>query len=195
MTWQLLLLQRAKSYTEDVEFSAMDATRSDRDYLCQVLEAAIEAGATTVNVPDTVGYTIPEEFADLISYIKQHVSNIERAIISVHCHNDLGLATANSLSAVLNGARQVECTINGIGERAGNTSLEEVAMILYTRKEYAQLETRIVSEEIYNTSKLLPGLPVYGFNLIRQLWDQMPLLTNRVFIPMACSRIRLPTKS
>jgi 2-isopropylmalate synthase len=146
---------KAKSFTDDVEFSAMDATRSDPDYLCQVLEAAIEAGATTVNIPDTVGYTIPLEFAELISYIKLNVPNIDRAVISVHCHNDLGLATANSLAAVLNGARQVECTINGIGERAGNTSLEEIAMILYTRKEYAQIETSIATQEIYGTSKLL----------------------------------------
>jgi 2-isopropylmalate synthase len=148
-------VKKAKYYTDEVEFSAMDATRSDPDYLCQVLEVVIEAGATTVNIPDTVGYTIPVEFADLISYIKRNVSNIDRAVISVHCHNDLGLATANSLAAVLNGARQVECTINGIGERAGNTSLEEITMILYTRKEYAQIKTTITTEEIYNTSKLL----------------------------------------
>jgi 2-isopropylmalate synthase len=148
-------VKRAKSYTEDVEFSAMDATRSDRDYLCQILTAAIDAGATTLNIPDTVGYTIPDEFADLIRHIKDNVANIEKAIISVHCHNDLGLATANATAAVLNGARQVECTINGIGERAGNTSLEELAMILYTRKDYAHLETQIVTEEIFNTSKLL----------------------------------------
>jgi len=148
-------VKKAKSYTENVEFSAMDATRSDRDYLCQVIEAAIDAGATTVNIPDTVGYTIPSEFGDLIKYIIKNVSNIDKAVISVHCHNDLGLATANSLSAVLNGARQVECTINGIGERAGNTSLEEVVMILYTRKDYAHLETNIISEEIYSTSRLL----------------------------------------
>ena len=155
-------VKRAKSYTEDVEFSAMDATRSDRDYLCQILGSAIEAGATTLNVPDTVGYTIPDEFADLIRYIKQHVSNIDKATISVHCHNDLGLATANSMAAVLNGARQVECTINGIGERAGNTSLEEMAMILYTRKEYAHLETQIATQEIYNTSKLLTRITGVG---------------------------------
>lgn len=155
-------VKRAKSYTEDVEFSAMDATRSDRDYLCQILDAAIEAGATTLNIPDTVGYTIPDEFADLIRYIKQHVTNIGRATISVHCHNDLGLATANSMAAVLNGARQVECTINGIGERAGNTSLEEMAMILYTRKEYAHLETQIATQEIYNTSKLLTRITGVG---------------------------------
>ncbi len=155
-------VKRAKEYTDNVEFSAMDATRSDRDYLCQVLEAAIDAGATTLNIPDTVGYSIPEEFGDLIRYIRQRVSNIERATISVHCHNDLGLATANAVAAVLNGARQVECTINGIGERAGNTSLEEIAMILYTRKEYAQLETNINTREIYNTSRLLTRITGVG---------------------------------
>ena len=155
-------VKRAKSYTENVEFSAMDATRSDREYLCQVVEAAINAGAITVNIPDTVGYAIPTEFGELISYIKQKVTNIEKAVISVHCHNDLGLATANSLSALLHGARQVECTINGIGERAGNTSLEEVVMILYTRKDYAQLETTIDTEEIYNTSKLLTRITGVG---------------------------------
>ena len=155
-------VKRAKSYTENVEFSAMDATRSDREYLCQVVEAAIDAGAITVNIPDTVGYAIPTEFGELISYIKQKVTNIEKAVISVHCHNDLGLATANSLSALLHGARQVECTINGIGERAGNTSLEEVVMILYTRKDYAHLETTIDTEEIYNTSKLLTRITGVG---------------------------------
>ena len=155
-------VKRAKSYTEDIEFSAMDATRSDRDYLCQIVEAAIDAGATTVNIPDTVGYTIPSEYGDLISYIRQKVSNIDRAVISVHCHNDLGLSTANSIAAVLNGARQVECTINGIGERAGNTSLEEVVMILYTRKDYAHLETNIKTEEIYKTSKLLTRITGVG---------------------------------
>ena len=155
-------VKKAKSYTENVEFSAMDATRSDRDYLYQVIEAAIDAGATTVNIPDTVGYTIPSEFGDLIKYIVKNVSNIDKAVISVHCHNDLGLATANSLAAVLNGARQVECTINGIGERAGNTSLEEVVMILYTRKDYAHLETNIISEEIYSTSRLLTRITGVG---------------------------------
>ncbi|MBW1854007.1 MAG: 2-isopropylmalate synthase [Deltaproteobacteria bacterium] len=155
-------VKKAKSYTENVEFSAMDATRSDRDYLCQVIKAAIDAGATTVNIPDTVGYTIPSEFGDMIKYIIKNVSNIDKAVISVHCHNDLGLATANSLSAVLNGARQVECTINGIGERAGNTSLEEVVMILYTRKDYAHLETNIISEEIYSTSRLLTSITGVG---------------------------------
>jgi 2-isopropylmalate synthase len=148
-------VKRAKSYTDNVEFSAMDATRSDRDYLCRVIESAIEAGATTVNIPDTVGYAIPAEFGNLIRYLREKVSNIDKAVISVHCHNDLGLATANAIAAVLNGARQIECTVNGIGERAGNTSLEEVVMIIYTRKEYLKLITGIKTTEIYNTSKLL----------------------------------------
>lgn len=148
-------VKRAKAYTDNIEFSAMDATRSDRDYLCRVIEAAIDAGATTVNIPDTVGYAIPTEFGALIRYLREEVSNIDKAVISVHCHNDLGLATANAIAAVLNGARQIECTINGIGERAGNTSLEEVVMILYTRKEHIKLTTGIRTAEIYTTSKLL----------------------------------------
>jgi 2-isopropylmalate synthase len=156
-------VKRAKKYTDNVEFSAMDATRSDWDYLCRMFAAVIKAGATTINVPDTVGYTVPDEFGKLISYIKTHVPNISKAIISVHCHNDLGLAVANSIAAIRNGARQVECTINGIGERAGNASLEEIAMILRTRKESFGVDTRIRSEKIYPTSRLITsitGVPV-----------------------------------
>ena len=148
-------VKRAKSYTDNVEFSAMDATRSDRDYLCRVIEAAIEAGATTINIPDTVGYAIPSESGALIRELRDRVPNMDQAVISVHCHNDLGLATANAIAAVLNGARQIECTINGIGERAGNTSLEEVVMILYTRKEHVRLTTSVKTAEIHATSKLL----------------------------------------
>jgi 2-isopropylmalate synthase len=155
-------VKRANSHTENVEFSAMDATRSDREYLCQVIEAAIDAGATTVNIPDTVGYAIPHEFGNLIKYITQNVSNIDKAVISVHCHNDLGLATANSIAAVLNGARQIECAINGIGERAGNTSLEEVVMTLYTRKDYVNTETNLNTTKIYNTSRLLTRITGVG---------------------------------
>jgi len=140
-------VERAKGYTDNVEFSAMDATRSDRDYLCKVFSAVIEAGATTLNVPDTVGYTIPAEFGSLIRYVMQNVKNISQAVISVHCHNDLGLAVANSLAAIENGARQVECTLNGIGERAGNASLEEIVMILRTRKDNLNLDTRIETEK------------------------------------------------
>ena len=130
---------RAKRYTPNVEFSAMDATRSDVGFLSAVVEAAIRAGATTINIPDTVGYAIPSEFGELIRTLRQKVKGIDKVTLSVHCHNDLGLAVANSLAAVQNGARQVECTINGIGERAGNTSLEEVVMALQTRKDLVPL--------------------------------------------------------
>jgi len=143
------MVKRARGYLDDVEFSPMDASRSDVKYLYEVIEAVIDAGATTVNIPDTVGYAIPSEFGALIIGIKDNVSNINKAVISVHCHNDLGLAVANSLAAVMNGARQVECTINGIGERAGNASLEEIVMILRTRKDILHIDTKIVSEQIY----------------------------------------------
>jgi 2-isopropylmalate synthase len=156
-------VRRARSYTSNVEFSAMDATRSDWDYLCRVFAVAVEAGASTINVPDTVGYTVPDEFGRLIGYVMEHVPNISRAVVSVHCHNDLGLAVANSIAAVKNGARQVECTINGIGERSGNAALEEIVMILRTRKDMFSVDTRIVSERIYPTSRLITsvtGAPV-----------------------------------
>lgn len=151
-------VKRAKGYTENVEFSAMDATRSDWDYLCRVFTEVIDAGATTINVPDTVGYAVPDEFGRLIKYIVEHVPNISKAIISVHCHNDLGLAVANSISAIQNGARQVECTINGIGERAGNAALEEIAMILRTRKDLFDATTGIITEKIYPTSRLITSI-------------------------------------
>ncbi|NOX97499.1 MAG: 2-isopropylmalate synthase [Nitrospirae bacterium] len=154
----------ARGYTEDVEFSAMDATRTELDYLCEILEKTIEAGATTLNIPDTVGYALPEEFGELIKNICEKVPNIGKAVISVHCHNDLGLSTANSLSAVIHGARQVECTINGLGERAGNVSLEETVMILKTRKDFfRKYTTQINTKEIHKTSHLvshLTGVPI-----------------------------------
>jgi len=145
----------AKGFTDNVEFSAEDASRSDRDFLCRVLEAAIDAGATTVNIPDTVGYALPDEFGELIAYIRDHTSNINKAIISVHCHNDLGLATANTMAGLISGARQVEVTINGIGERAGNTSLEEIAMSIHTRRSLLNLSMGIKTKEIYPTSRLV----------------------------------------
>lgn len=145
----------ARSLCEVVEFSAEDASRSDWDFLCKVFEAVISAGATIVNVPDTVGYAVPEEFGALIRYIRQNVSNINDAVISVHCHNDLGLGVANSLAAVQNGAEQIECTINGIGERAGNASLEEIVMALNVRQAYFKMETAIETTQIYPTSCLL----------------------------------------
>lgn len=144
----------AKGFTENVEFSAEDGTRSDRDYLCRVFGAVIEAGATTVNLPDTVGYALPDEYADLVRYVKAHTPNIHKAVVSVHCHNDLGLATANTLAGIRAGARQAEVTVNGIGERAGNTSLEEVVMALHTRKDLVNLSTGIHAGEIHPTSRL-----------------------------------------
>ena len=149
------MVERARGYVDDVEFSPMDATRSEETYLCEVLEAVIAAGARTVNIADTVGYATPQEFSQLIRAIQQRVPNIARAVISVHCHNDLGLSTANSLGAVAAGAGQVECTINGIGERAGNAALEEVVMALRTRKDVFAADTRIATEEIAKTSRLV----------------------------------------
>ncbi|HEX2033686.1 MAG TPA: 2-isopropylmalate synthase [Chloroflexota bacterium] len=147
----------------EVEFSAMDASRSDRDYLCRVFEAAIDAGATVINIPDTLGYMQPAEFADLVAYVMGHVSNVDRAAVSVHCHNDLGMATALSLAAVKVGAEWVECTINGVGERAGNASLEEIVMALKTRADYFGTETRLRTDQIWRTSRLVSsymGFPV-----------------------------------
>jgi len=152
------MVKRAREHVSDVEFSAMDASRTEPAFLYEMIEAVIAAGATTVNIPDTVGYALPDQFGQLIKGIKDNVSNIDKAIISVHCHNDLGLAVANSLAAVVNGARQVECTINGIGERAGNASLEEIVMILKTRKDILGLETNIHTEQIYPASRLVSGI-------------------------------------
>jgi 2-isopropylmalate synthase len=146
---------RARRYTPNIEFSPMDATRTDIEFLTAVCEGAIRAGATTINIPDTVGYAIPSEFGNLIRTIRQRVRGIEKVTLSVHCHNDLGLAVANSLAAIQNGARQVECTINGIGERAGNTSLEEMVMALRTRSDLLRFHTRINPKHIYTTSRLV----------------------------------------
>jgi 2-isopropylmalate synthase len=146
-----------------VEFSPEDATRSDPEFLCRMLETVIAAGASTLNIPDTVGYTVPQEFGALIRRIKQQVKGIEKATISVHCHNDLGLAVANTLAALQEGARQVECTINGIGERAGNAALEEIVMALHVRADQLPLTTSVDSTQIYATSQLLSeivGFPV-----------------------------------
>ncbi len=155
------MVKLARSLVEDVEFSPMDATRTDIEYLLEFVSAVIEAGAGTVNIPDTVGYTTPSEFGDIIRAIKDRIGN--RAVISVHCHDDLGLSVANSLAAVLNGAGQVECTVNGIGERAGNCSMEEVVMALKTRREFYQADTNIKSKEIIRASRLvtrITGIPV-----------------------------------
>lgn len=148
----------ARQYTDNVEFSPEDAGRSDVTFLCLVLEAVIEAGATTLNIPDTVGYTMPEQFGNLIRTLRERISNSDKAVFSVHCHNDLGLAVANSLSAVMNGARQVECTINGLGERAGNAALEEIVMAIRTRQDFFPCDTRIDATHIVPASKLVSGI-------------------------------------
>ncbi|MCM2681276.1 2-isopropylmalate synthase [Echinimonas agarilytica] len=151
-------VKRARNYTDNVEFSCEDAGRTPIDNLCRMVEAAISAGATTINIPDTVGYTLPSQFGGIIETLFNRVPNIDKAIISVHCHDDLGLSVANSISAVQMGARQIECTINGIGERAGNCSLEEVAMIMHTRADLLGVETNINHKEIARTSQLVSTL-------------------------------------
>lgn len=170
------MVARARRYCDDVEFSPMDATRSEPSYVIRMLQEVIDAGATTVNIPDTVGYAIPDEFEELIRRIFREVRNIEKAVVSVHCHNDLGLATANSLAAVRAGARQIEVCVNGLGERAGNASLEEVAMALRTRKDFLPFQLGINPNEIYRTSRLVsdltgiivqPNKAVVGLNAFR----------------------------
>jgi len=148
----------AKKYVEDVEFYAEDAGRTDNEYLAKIIEAVIKAGATVVNIPDTTGYCLPYEFGEKIKYLVENVNNIHKAVISTHCHNDLGMATANTISGIINGARQAEVTINGIGERAGNTSLEEVVMTLKSRQALLGIETGVNTKNIYNTSRLVSRL-------------------------------------
>jgi 2-isopropylmalate synthase len=157
------MVSRAKGYTSNVEFSPMDASRTEPAYLYQILQIAIEAGAVTLNIPDTMGYSIPEEFGRLIDGIFQNVPGIEKTVVSMHCHNDLGLAVANSLEAVRHGCRQVECTINGIGERAGNASLEEIVMAIKTRRDLFNLDTDIDTRQIYKTSRMVSELT--GFSV------------------------------
>lgn len=152
------MVEYAKQFCDDIEFSPEDASRTEGDFLVEIIEATIAAGATTVNIPDTVGYALPGPFGETIARLVSDVPNIDQAVISVHCHNDLGLAVANSLAGVVNGARQVECTINGIGERAGNASLEEIVMALKTRKDYYGLETKIETRRILTTSRMVSNL-------------------------------------
>jgi 2-isopropylmalate synthase len=170
------MVTRAKKLVDDIEFSPMDASRTDPAYLYKIIEEVIKCGATTINVPDTVGYAIPEEFGDLIAGIFKNVPSVKKAIISVHCHNDLGMATSNSLAAVRNGARQVECTINGIGERAGNAALEEIVMAIKTRSDFFNLSTGVDTTQIYKTSRLVsemtgfivqPNKAIVGANAFR----------------------------
>ena len=151
-------VKQARQYTDDIEFSAEDATRSDMDFLCTVVDAAISVGATTINLPDTVGYCTPEEIQEFFTEVRQRVANIDDIILSTHCHDDLGLAVANSLAAVQAGVRQVECTINGIGERAGNASLEEIVMATRVKPDRLPYETDVVSTELFRTSQMLTEL-------------------------------------
>ncbi len=151
-------VKMARNFTDNVEFSPEDAGRSETDFLCRVIEAVIDAGATTINIPDTVGYNIPHQFGELVGTLIERVPNSDKAIFSVHCHNDLGLAVGNSLAAVLNGARQVECTINGLGERAGNASLEEIVMAVRTRQDVFSCETQLDATQIVPCSKLVSGI-------------------------------------
>ncbi|MCC5940812.1 MAG: 2-isopropylmalate synthase [Balneolaceae bacterium] len=155
-------VEYAKTHCDDVEFSAEDASRSDPEFLTEIFTAVIDAGATTINVPDTVGYALPWEYAELIKTLNETIPNIDKAVISVHCHNDLGLAVANSLMAVQNGARQIECTVNGIGERAGNASLEEVVMAIETRKNIMNYTTSVNTKEIYPSSQMLAQITGKG---------------------------------
>jgi len=151
-------VKRARDFTDDVEFSPEDAGRSELDFLCRVIEEAIDAGATTINIPDTVGYNVPHQFGSLFKALIERIPNSDKAIFSAHCHNDLGLAAANSLAAVRNGARQVECTINGLGERAGNTALEEVVMAVKTRQDIFEVDTRVNTQEILAASRLVSNI-------------------------------------
>jgi len=151
-------VKQARNFTDNVEFSPEDAGRSELDFLCRIIEAVIDAGATTINIPDTVGYNIPHQFGELISQLLERIPNSDKAIFSVHCHNDLGLAVGNSLSAVLNGARQVECTINGLGERAGNASLEEIVMAVRTRQDVFACDTTLDTSQIVLCSKMVSGI-------------------------------------
>ena len=145
----------ARTFTDDVEFSCEDGSRTELDFMCQVVQQAVNAGATTINIPDTVGYATPEDYFNRIKYLRAHVKGIDDCVISVHCHNDLGLAVANSLAGVQAGARQIECTINGIGERAGNAAMEEIVMALRTRADYYDIGSKISTREIYKTSRLV----------------------------------------
>jgi 2-isopropylmalate synthase len=178
----------ARGFTNDVEFSAEDATRSDLDYLCEITRAVIAAGATVVNLPDTVGYSTPSEITTLFKKICEDVPEVGNVVLSTHCHNDLGMAVANSLAAIRAGARQVEGTINGIGERAGNVSLEEIVMAIRTREDQLPFYTNVQSRQIYKTSKLHPNClapsPVLSSRATSPLSERMPSPTNRAFIRM-----------
>ena len=191
-----LSVRYAKNACPDVEFSPEDGSRSDPDFLCRVLEAVIKEGATTINIPDTVGYAVPEQFGEMIRSLRSRVPNSDKAVWSVHCHNDLGMAVANSLAAVrIGGARQIECTINGLGERAGNTSLEEVVMALRTRKDFFKLETRLIRRRSCPLRAWCRRSPVSWCSRTRRWWGRTPSRTPPASTRTACSRRARPTRS
>jgi 2-isopropylmalate synthase len=188
-------VKHARAYCGDVEFSPEDASRSDFDYMCDVLEAVIDAGAGTINIPDTVGYAIPEEWAQRIARIRERVRNSAKAVISVHCHNDLGQAVANSVAAIRVGARQVECAVNGIGERAGNASLEEIVMALHTRKDFFGVETGCAPRRSSRPRVCSPTSPGCTCSPTRPSWARTPSPTRRASTRTGCSRRSSPTRS
>jgi 2-isopropylmalate synthase len=177
-------VKHARRYCSDVEFSAEDASRSDVDFLALVIEKVIDAGATVVNLPDTVGYAVPEEFGQFIRTIYEKVPNIDKAIVSVHCHDDLGMAVANSLAGIANGARQVECAVNGIGERAGNAALEEIIMALYTRRAFYEKDININYGELFRTSRLISSLTGMQVQPNKAIVGKNALLMNLASIRM-----------
>jgi 2-isopropylmalate synthase len=179
-------IKQCRKYCDDVEFSPEDAGRTDIDFLCRIVETAIRTGATTINIPDTVGYTTPERFAWIIDSVFNRVPNIDKAIISVHCHNDLGMATANSVTAVTHGARQVECAVNGLGERAGNAALEEVVMTLNVRKDLFDVSVGVDAREIVRTSKLVRDICNMPVQPNKAVVAAMRSLIRRAFTRTAC---------
>lgn len=185
----------AKSYCDDIEFSAEDASRSDWAFLAHCYSTAVAAGATTLNVPDTVGYSTPQEMYDLITYLRENIEGVEHVDISVHCHNDLGMAVANSLECVRAGATQVECTVNGIGERAGNASLEEIVMALRTRKDFYDAETGVNTKQIYRSSKLLSNITACPSRRARLSSARTPSRTSRASISTASLPMQERTRS
>ncbi len=185
----------AREYCDDVEFSPEDASRTELDFLAQVVEAVIEAGATTINIPDTVGYTVPDEFGELFRYLRKHVRGIDKVTLSVHCHDDLGMAVANSLTAVVAGARQIECTINGIGERAGNCSLEEVVMALATRAAFFNLRPASIPRGCIRPAAWCPASPACRSRATRRWSARMPLPMNPASTSTACCSTARPTRS
>ena len=188
------MVERAKKYCSDVEFSPMDATRTNPEYLYQLLKAVINAGATTVNIADTVGYAIPSQFGQLIRDIQENVPNIHRAVLSVHCHNDLGLSVANSLAAIQAGARQVEGCINGIGERAGNAALEEIVMAIHTRRDLFDA-IDVDTTQIYPTSRLVSRITGMPTQPNKSVVGRMPSATRLGYIRMASLKSAPPTSS